>query len=139
MAALHTSPRSMNSKASRNTTNDALSKVPELTLVFWLLKITATTLGETGGDAVSMSMNLGYLVGTEIFSAIFIIAVIAQISAKRFHPVIYWTTIIATTTVTPTNTDHRQRRGVTTAATVTSFGEIESAVVSISGNPICFR
>ena len=59
----------------------------------------ATTLGETGGDAVSMSMNLGYLVGTEIFEALFIVAVIAQISAKRFHPVIDLTTIIATTTV----------------------------------------
>jgi len=60
------------------------SKVPEVTLIFWIIKVLATTLGETGGDAVSMSMNLGYLVGTEIFAAIFIVAVITQITAKRF-------------------------------------------------------
>jgi len=76
----------------------ALAKVPEVTLVFWLIKIAATTLGETGGDAVSMSMNLGYLVGTGIFAAIFLVAVIAQVKAKGFHPALYWTTIIATTT-----------------------------------------
>ena len=71
------------------------SKVPELTLIFWVIKIAATTLGETGGDAVSMSMNLGYFVGTIIFAAIFLIAVIFQINSPRFHPFIYWTTIIA--------------------------------------------
>jgi uncharacterized membrane-anchored protein len=88
---------------------EILSKVPEVTLVFWIIKILATTLGETGGDAVSMSMNLGYLVGTGIFSAIFIIAVIVQIAAKKFHPVIYWTTIIATTTVGTTLADFADR------------------------------
>jgi uncharacterized membrane-anchored protein len=88
---------------------DVLSKVPEVTLIFWIIKVLATTLGETGGDAVSMSMNLGYLVGTEIFAALFIVAVIAQISAKRFHPVIYWTTIIATTTVGTTLADFADR------------------------------
>lgn len=88
---------------------EVLSKVPEVTLIFWIIKILATTLGETGGDAVSMSMNLGYLVGTEIFAAIFIVAVIAQISAKRFHPIIYWTTIIATTTVGTTLADFADR------------------------------
>ncbi|KMY86456.1 INTEGRAL MEMBRANE PROTEIN (Rhomboid family) [Candidatus Paraburkholderia calva] len=77
----------------------ALAKVPEVTLVFWIIKIAATTLGETGGDAVSMSMNLGYLVGTLIFAAIFIMAVIAQIRVERFHAPLYWVTIIATTTV----------------------------------------
>lgn len=93
-----------------NTEQQAvLSKVPEVTLIFWIIKILATTLGETGGDAVSMSMNLGYLVGTEIFAALFIVAVIAQISAKRFHPVIYWTTIIATTTVGTTLADFADR------------------------------
>lgn len=88
---------------------EVLSKVPEVTLIFWIIKILATTLGETGGDAVSMSMNLGYLVGTGIFSAIFIVAVITQISAKKFHPVIYWTTIIATTTVGTTLADFADR------------------------------
>jgi uncharacterized membrane-anchored protein len=86
-----------------------LSKVPEVTLIFWIIKILATTLGETGGDAVSMSMNLGYLVGTGIFAAIFIVAVIIQIAAKKFHPVIYWTTIIATTTVGTTLADFADR------------------------------
>lgn len=86
-----------------------LSKVPELTLVFWLIKIAATTLGETGGDAVSMSMHLGYLVGTGIFALIFILAVIVQIRAQSFHPAIYWTTIIATTTVGTTLADFADR------------------------------
>ena len=88
---------------------EVLSKVPEVTLIFWIIKILATTLGETGGDAVSMSMKLGYLVGTGIFAAIFIVAVIVQISAKKFHPVIYWTTIIATTTVGTTLADFADR------------------------------
>jgi uncharacterized membrane-anchored protein len=88
---------------------DSLSKVPEVILIFWIIKIFATTLGETGGDAVSMSMNLGYLVSTGIFAAIFIIAVIAQVFAKRFHPILYWTTIIATTTVGTTLADFVDR------------------------------
>jgi uncharacterized membrane-anchored protein len=93
-----------------NTTAEkTLSKVPEITLIFWLIKIAATTLGETGGDAVSMSMHMGYLVSTGIFAAIFMVAVIIQISAKRFHPVIYWVTIIATTTVGTTLADFADR------------------------------
>ena len=88
---------------------EMLSKVPEVTLMFWIIKILATTLGETGGDAVSMSMNLGYLVGTGIFAVIFMIAVIAQMSAKKFHPILYWTTIIATTTVGTTLADYVDR------------------------------
>jgi uncharacterized membrane-anchored protein len=91
------------------TTSHALSKVPEITLVFWIVKIFATTLGETGGDAVTMSMNLGYLVGTGIFAAIFLLAVFAQIRAKGFHPFLYWTTIIATTTVGTTMADFADR------------------------------
>jgi uncharacterized membrane-anchored protein len=91
------------------TTKETLSKVPEVTLIFWIMKIVATTLGETGGDAVSMSMNLGYLVGTAIFASIFIVAVSAQIKAERFHPFLYWTTIIATTTVGTTLADFADR------------------------------
>lgn len=94
----------MNTAAKNN-----LSKVPEVTLVFWIIKILATTLGETGGDAVSMSMNLGYLVGTAIFAALFLVAVFAQIKAKGFHPLLYWTTIIATTTVGTTLADFADR------------------------------
>lgn len=89
--------------------DEALSKVPALTLVFWVIKVLATTLGETAGDAMSMSMNLGYLVSTFIFAAIFLIAVITQIKAKQFHPYLYWTTIIATTTVGTTLADFATR------------------------------
>ena len=85
------------------------SKVPEVTLIFWLTKILATALGETGGDAVSMSMNLGYLLSTGIFAVLFSVAVIAQISAKRFHPLLYWITIITTTTVGTTLADFMDR------------------------------
>ena len=81
------------------------SKVPEVTLLFWIIKIAATTLGETGGDAVSMSLNLGYLVGTAIFAVIFLVAVAAQIKAKHFHSWLYWATIVATTTVGTTLAD----------------------------------
>lgn len=92
-----------------NNEKTIFSKVPEVTLIFWILKILATTLGETGGDAVSMSMNLGYLVGTGIFAVIFLAAVGVQISAKKFHPVIYWVTIVATTTVGTTLADFADR------------------------------
>lgn len=86
-----------------------LSKVPEVTLIFWIIKIAATTLGETGGDAVSMSMDLGYLLGTAIFAAVFIVFVLAQIKARKFHPFLYWATIIATTTVGTTLADYTTR------------------------------
>jgi uncharacterized membrane-anchored protein len=86
-----------------------LTKVPQLTLLFWVIKVAATTLGETGGDAVSMSMKLGYLVGTGIFGVIFIVAVVAQIRAKEFHPFLYWVTIVATTTVGTTLADFADR------------------------------
>ena len=86
-----------------------LSKVPEVTLAFWVVKILATTLGETGGDAVTMSMHLGYAVGTFIFFGVFVFAVTAQIPAKSFHPFLYWATIIATTTVGTTMADFADR------------------------------
>jgi uncharacterized membrane-anchored protein len=91
------------------TTNQTLSKVPEVTLLFWTIKIAATTLGETGGDAVSMSMHLGYLVATGLFAAMFALAVVAQIKARKFHPLLYWATIIATTTVGTTLADFADR------------------------------
>jgi len=86
-----------------------LNKVPEITLYFWIIKILATTLGETGGDAVTMSMNLGYLVGTAVFASVFIIAVGFQIAAKRFHPFLYWAVIVATTTAGTTLADFVDR------------------------------
>jgi uncharacterized membrane-anchored protein len=86
-----------------------LAKVPEVTFGFWLIKIAATTLGETAGDAVSMSMKLGYLLSTFIFAVVFIAAVSAQIKARRFHPALYWFTIVATTTVGTTMADFADR------------------------------
>ena len=88
---------------------NVLNKVPALTLIFWIIKILATTLGETAGDAVSMSMNLGYLLSTLIFAGIFFVTVSAQIKAKQFHPFLYWATIIATTTVGTTLADFATR------------------------------
>jgi uncharacterized membrane-anchored protein len=85
------------------------SKVPEVTLVFWIIKILATTLGETGGDAVSMSMDLGYAVSSLVFIGIFAIAVVAQIAAKRFHPFLYWFVVVATTTAGTTMADFADR------------------------------
>ncbi len=89
--------------------SEALTKVPEVTLLFWIVKIAATTLGETGGDALSMSLNLGYLLSTGIFAALFIVAVAAQMRARQFHPWVYWTTIVATTTVGTTLADYFDR------------------------------
>jgi uncharacterized membrane-anchored protein len=89
--------------------SETLIEVPAVTLIFWFIKILATTLGETGGDAVSMSMNLGYLIGTIIFGVLFIAAVVFQIAAKKFHPILYWTTIVATTTVGTTMADYADR------------------------------
>ncbi len=87
----------------------AVSKVPEVTLGFWVIKIAATTLGETGGDWVTMSLKLGYLIGTAIFAVIFIGFVFAQIRADRFHPFLYWATIVATTTLGTTIADFADR------------------------------
>jgi uncharacterized membrane-anchored protein len=86
-----------------------LTKVPAVTLGFWIIKILATTFGETAGDTVSMSMNLGYLVGTAIFATILVILVALQIAAKRFHPIIYWATIVASTTAGTTMADFATR------------------------------
>ena len=87
----------------------ALSKVPEATLTFWIIKILATTLGETGGDAVTMSMDLGYAIGSLIFIAVFVAFVTAQISARTFRPFLYWATIVATTTLGTTMADFSDR------------------------------
>jgi uncharacterized membrane-anchored protein len=85
------------------------SKVPEVTLIFWIIKIAATTLGETGGDSVTMTLNWGYLAGTAIFFAILVLLVIIQIKAEKFHPFIYWATIVASTTAGTTMADFADR------------------------------
>jgi len=92
-----------------NNANSVVSKVPALTLGFWIIKIAATTLGETGGDTVSMTMDLGYLVGTAIFLSLLVVLVVAQIVAKRFHPFLYWATIVASTTAGTTMADFADR------------------------------
>ena len=86
-----------------------LSKVPEVTLTFWVIKIAATTLGETGGDSVTMTLNWGYLVGTAIFLSLLVVLVIWQIAADKFHPFLYWATIIASTTFGTTMADFADR------------------------------
>jgi uncharacterized membrane-anchored protein len=88
---------------------DLVAKVPQVTALFWLIKIVATTLGEIGGDAVTMSLGLGYLLGTAIFAALFVGAVALQIRARRFAPWLYWATIIASTTVGTTLADFADR------------------------------
>jgi uncharacterized membrane-anchored protein len=85
------------------------SKVPEVTLGFWITKIAATTLGETGGDTVTMTMDLGYLTGTAIFLALLVVLVGLQIAAKKFHPFLYWATIVASTTFGTTMADFADR------------------------------
>ncbi len=86
-----------------------MTKVPAVTLGFWIIKILATTFGETAGDTVSMSMNLGYLIGTGIFATLLVILVGLQIAARQFHPMLYWATIIASTTAGTTMADYATR------------------------------
>ena len=87
----------------------ALSKVPQVTLGFWIIKIIATTLGETGGDALSMTMNLGYVVSSAIFLSFFIVTVASQVSVRSFQPFLYWAVIVATTTLGTTMADYADR------------------------------
>jgi len=93
----------------KETGSEVLTKVPQVTFVFWIIKILATTLGETGGDTLSMSMHLGYLLSTGIFTLVFFAAVLVQMYSRSFHPVTYWVTIIATTTVGTTLADFADR------------------------------
>jgi uncharacterized membrane-anchored protein len=85
------------------------SKIPEVTLVFWIIKIAATTLGETGGDTVTMTLNWGYLVGTALFLSLLVVLVLLQIAAKKFYPFLYWATIVASTTAGTTMADFADR------------------------------
>jgi uncharacterized membrane-anchored protein len=87
----------------------AWSKVPAVTLGFWVIKVLATTLGETGGDTVTMTLNWGYLAGSALFGVALVVLVAAQIFAKRFHPVLYWATIVASTTFGTTLADFADR------------------------------
>jgi uncharacterized membrane-anchored protein len=85
------------------------TKVPEVTLVFWIIKVAATTLGETGGDTVTMTLNWGYLLGTALFLSLLVVFVVLQTAAKNFHPFLYWATIVASTTAGTTMADFADR------------------------------
>ena len=88
---------------------DVLSKVPQVTFAFWVVKILATTLGETGGDALSMTLKLGYAESTLIFLAFFVCTLFAQVKSRHYHPVFYWGVVVATTTVGTTTSDYFDR------------------------------
>jgi uncharacterized membrane-anchored protein len=100
----------MTDSQPRNTTaRELFNKVPEVTIAFWIVKIFATTLGETGGDALSMELKLGYAVSTLIFLAFFAVTLTLQLKAKHYHPVFYWMVVVATTTVGTTTSDYIDR------------------------------
>ncbi len=99
----------INTQPSHNSARELLSKVPEVTIAFWIIKIFATTLGETGGDALSMELNLGYAISTLIFLAFFAVTLTLQLRAKHYDPVFYWMVVVATTTVGTTTSDYIDR------------------------------
>src|SRR5580658_2026988 len=99
----------VSSDAAADDKSAGSSKVPLITLAFWIVKICATTVGETGGDALSMSLNLGYLVSTAIFFVFLVVSIAVQVAMKRFHPLSYWTVVVATTTVGTTMSDYLDR------------------------------
>jgi uncharacterized membrane-anchored protein len=113
-------------RTSVSTAGDSeeLSKVPAVTLAFWVVKIFATTLGETGGDALSMQLNLGYLVSTFIFLGFFLVTLSAQVASKHYHPVFYWAVVVATTTVGTTTSDYIDR--------TLGLGYVKSSVILLA-------
>jgi len=106
------------------TISNALSKVPQATFAFWVVKILATTFGETGGDALSMTLNLGYAISSLIFLAFFFITLVAQVKSKHYHPIFYWLVVIATTTVGTTTSDYFDR--------TLGLGYIKSSVILLA-------
>jgi uncharacterized membrane-anchored protein len=99
----------LRSDIANGGTMDILSKVPQVTLAFWIAKILATTVGETGGDSLSMTLNLGYAVSSLILLGFFCVTLFAQMASKRYHPVFYWAVVVATTTVGTTTSDYLDR------------------------------
>jgi len=99
----------MNQQFNEKTFDALTSKVPQVTLMFWIIKILATTVGETGGDALSMTLNLGYAMSSLIFLTFFVITLIVQVSSRRYHPFAYWAVVVATTTVGTTMSDYLDR------------------------------
>src|SRR5436190_25667 len=104
---------------------DFISKVPAVTLMFWAIKICATTVGETGGDALSMSLGLGYAVSSLIFLTFFFVVLAAQVGSTRYYPLLYWAVVVATTTVGTTMSDYLDR--------TLGLGYIKSSVLLLCG------
>jgi len=113
----------LRSESTGSTAFETFSKVPRVTLAFWIVKILATTVGETGGDALSMTLKLGYAVSTMIFLVFFVVTLTAQVASKKFHPLFYWAVVVATTTVGTTTSDYLDR--------TLALGYIKSSIVLI--------
>lgn len=114
-----------NLRSDEHRGSDLLSKVPQVTLMFWVIKIFATTLGETGGDAVSMTLKLGYAVASLVFLGFFAVTLAAQVASKRYHPFVYWAVVIATTTVGTTMSDYLDR--------TLGLGYVKSSIILFCG------
>src|SRR5215471_19152564 len=104
---------------------ELLSKVPQATIAFWIVKILATTVGETGGDALSMTLNLGYAIASLIFLAFFAVTLSVQVGSKRYHPFVYWSVVVATTTVGTTMSDYLDR--------TVGLGYVKSSIMLFCG------
>lgn len=115
----------VNEQSNENRTGDWVSKVPQVALMFWVIKILATTVGETGGDAVTMTLQLGYAVGSLIFLGFFAVTLAAQVASKRYHPFFYWAVVVATTTVGTTMSDYLDR--------TIGLGYIKSSIILFIG------
>lgn len=115
----------VNRQSDERRGGDLLSKVPQVTLMFWVIKIFATTLGETGGDAVSMTLKLGYAVASLVFLGFFAVALAAQVASKRYHPFVYWAVVVATTTVGTTMSDYLDR--------TLGLGYVKSSIILFCG------
>ena len=115
----------VNRQSDEHRKRDLLSKVPSVTLMFWVIKIFATTLGETGGDAVTMTWQLGYAVGSLIFLGFFFVTLAAQVASKKYHPFVYWAVVVATTTVGTTMSDYFDR--------TLGLGYVKSSIILFCG------
>lgn len=115
----------VNKRLDEDRRGDWISKVPQVTLMFWIIKVFATTLGETGGDAVTMTLQLGYAVGSLIFLGFFAITLAAQVASRRYHPFLYWAVVVATTTVGTTMSDYFDR--------TLGLGYIKSSIILFCG------
>ena len=115
----------MNLRSDEHLGSALANKVPHVTVMFWLIKILATTVGETGGDAVSMTLKLGYAVASLIFLAFFVITLTTQVASKRYHPFAYWAVVVATTTVGTTMSDYLDRTA--------GFGYVNSSIALFCG------